>query len=454
MADKYVSHLGSNTSPYDTWAKAATTVATVAGADVAGDKIYVAHDHAESTAAAIAPSWAGSPTSPVLILCGNSAAEPPTTSADTAVITTTGASNITWAGTAMNETRGLTFNAGTGASAANISLGGQGAVQRYVNCKFNLLTTSASSRILASSTAERLHWQNCDVKFSDAGQRISLPTFCKFSWSGGGIASGGTSPASLMAGGGNYLCSEVALENLDLSQASSTLNIFDALTGYSSGTFSIRNSKLPASWSGGLVSGTIAGAGAAYEMTNCDDGATNYRLWRATGYGTVKSETTIVRTGGASDGTTPLSWLMATSSMANFPFGFLETPEIVAWNETTGSSVTATVEIVHDTNVAAGQGAGMAYAFRDDEIWLEVQYLSASGAPLGAFVSDAKAEVLGTGSDQASSSEAWTTTGMTTPVKQKLSVTFTPQMKGFVHARVMLAKASKTCYVDPKLTVA
>ncbi len=38
--------------------------------------------------------------------------------------------------------------------------------------------------------------------------------------------------------------------------------------------------------------------------------------------------------------------------------------------------------------------------------------------------------------------------------RQKLSVTITPQLKGFLHARVMLAKASTTIYVDPKLAVA
>jgi hypothetical protein len=35
-----------------------------------------------------------------------------------------------------------------------------------------------------------------------------------------------------------------------------------------------------------------------------------------------------------------------------------------------------------------------------------------------------------------------------------LSVTFTPQMKGFFIARVVVAKPSYTVYVDPVLTVA
>ena len=42
---------------------------------------------------------------------------------------------------------------------------------------------------------------------------------------------------------------------------------------------------------------------------------------------------------------------------------------------------------------------------------------------------------------------------MSNPNTQKLSVTITPQEAGYMQAKVYLAKASKTVYVDPKLTV-
>jgi hypothetical protein len=61
---------------------------------------------------------------------------------------------------------------------------------------------------------------------------------------------------------------------------------------------------------------------------------------------------------------------------------------------------------------------------------------------------------LTTPAAQTASTATWTTTGLTTPNTQKLEVTFTPQKKGLVQARVVLAKASKTIYVDSKLTVA
>ena len=183
-------------------------------------------------------------------------------------------------------------------------------------------------------------------------------------------------------------------------------------------------------------------------MHNCDSGDTNYRLWAENYKGSIKSETTIVRTSGSSDGTTSLAWKMSTSANAEYPTIVLYSPERAIWNETTGSAKTLTVEIVHDS-----QGAGSGSKFQDDEIWLEVMYLGTSGFPLGTWITDAKADVLATAANQADSSVTWTTTGLATPVKQALSVTFTPQEKGHFIYRIAMAKASKTCYVDPMATV-
>jgi hypothetical protein len=45
----------------------------------------------------------------------------------------------------------------------------------------------------------------------------------------------------------------------------------------------------------------------------------------------------------------------------------------------------------------------------------------------------------------------WTTTGLSSPVKQKMESTFTPQEKGTYIARVCLGRASTTLYVCPKI---
>jgi hypothetical protein len=135
---------------------------------------------------------------------------------------------------------------------------------------------------------------------------------------------------------------------------------------------------------------------------------------------------------------TPLSWKFETNSAANRIIP-LVSEEMVAWIDDAGVSKTVTIEILHDSVTA----------LKDDEVWLEVEYLSTSGSPLRATASDGPADALAAGANQASSSETWTTSGMSNPNTQKLSVTFTPQLKGPIGCRVMVGKASKTLYIDP-----
>jgi hypothetical protein len=147
---------------------------------------------------------------------------------------------------------------------------------------------------------------------------------------------------------------------------------------------------------------------------------------------------------------------MVSNADAEWNHQTLDAPEIVRWNETTGSAITVTVDVLHD----GAQGGSPSVNVTDRDIWLEVQYLGTSGFPLSLFATDAassgspfESNYLATAKDQDASSATWTTTGMSNPVTQKLSVTFTPQEKGFIHGVVKLALASRTVYVDPVLQV-
>lgn len=444
MADIYVrSTDGNNTDNGSTWALAKATLAGADGIDSAGDTIYVSQAHAESSASIISLAFAGTAASPVKIICGNDAAEPPTAVAETATVTSTG-SNININGSVF--IRGIDFRA-AGGGGGGIVLNGSGPnVQEYKNCTFRL-TLDATRNIqvgIGASAPLKTDWRDCDVSFNGANHRI-LPVGY-FQWNGGTIIDGGADPTSLfsLAGSTGRPPVDLVISGIDMSACATGVNIFDTSSLGSVGCRAIiRNCKLPASWSGGLVSTSISQPGVRCELYNCDSGDTNYAMQIATYAGTIIQETTIVRTGGASDWTTTISWKCTTSANAEYPHITLDSPEIVQWNDTTGSSITATVEVITD-NVT----------LTDAECWLEVQYLGTSGFPLSVFTSDEKADVLASASNQTTSSETWTTTGLTTPVKQKLSVTFTPQEKGYIHAVVKLAKASTTVYVDPKLTVA
>jgi hypothetical protein len=120
----------------------------------------------------------------------------------------------------------------------------------------------------------------------------------------------------------------------------------------------------------------------------------------------------------------------------------LRTDEILVWNETVGSPVT-----IHCHTVTDG------VTLTDADCWLEVQSLSTSGFPVSSFVSDS-AGVLASASNQDSSTETWTTTGLTSPIRQRLSVTVTPQEKGWISAVVRVVRPSTTIYVCPKAEVA
>jgi hypothetical protein len=152
---------------------------------------------------------------------------------------------------------------------------------------------------------------------------------------------------------------------------------------------------------------------------------------------TLTTESVIKRTGGASNGTTGYSWKIVSTANNEFVLPF-ETFEGFLWNEDTGAAKTLTVHTVTD-NVT----------LKDNEIWLEVEYLGNASYPLSSLI-DNGSNVLAAGASQATSTETWTTTGLVTPVKQKLEVTFTPQMKGLIRWKVKYAKISSTVYICPK----
>jgi hypothetical protein len=74
-----------------------------------------------------------------------------------------------------------------------------------------------------------------------------------------------------------------------------------------------------------------------------------------------------------------------------------------------------------------------------------VEYLGDASSPQASFVNDGTPDLLTTPANQTSSTATWG--GSTT--KFKLNVTFTPQQKGWIYARVKCAKASSTFYIDP-----
>jgi hypothetical protein len=437
---------GSNSDDGSTWALAKADLHTastgaLAVASGGGDLIYVSQAHAQTTAAAITLTPQGTAANPTRILCGNDGAQPPTASATAATVSTTGASNITFGG-AYSYWYGITFKAGSSSNAAEIAWSNSGPFAfRYEWCNFVLNNTSTSSLLrvgplTGSITGDRyLLWKNCTVKFGSTSQSILLRNM-KWRWLGGSVDAAGSAPSTLMtltAGG----MADIVFDGVDLSKITGSLvNVGVAACG----RIMFANCKLGAGVA--AITGTIQGPGLEVYLENSDSGDTNYRMENYKYEGSTKSETTKVKDAGATDGTTPFSWNMSSLAGATL-FTPLISPNVPArWSDTTTGSVTASIEIALDS-------AGT--ALNDDEIWMELEYLGTSGVPQGVHINDRKTEILAAGSAQTTSSVTWN--NMTTPTKQKLSITFNPVKKGYYTCKVCLAKASTTVYVNPQLII-
>jgi hypothetical protein len=190
------------------------------------------------------------------------------------------------------------------------------------------------------------------------------------------------------------------------------------------------------------LTGSASNRNIKVDFINCDSGATGYRNEWHREQGDITTETTITRASGATDGVQAVSWkAISGASSVMSPLLPLEFPPISQWNSLTGSSHTATIEIISSATL------------NNDDIWVDLEYLGSSASPLGSAVNSTIATRLTANAACPTSSKTWNSSP-STPQKQYLQVTFTPQMAGLVVARVKLAKASATVYVDPLITIA
>lgn len=439
---------GNNADDGSTWALAKATLAGAFAAASAGDTIYLSHAHAESTAANMVLTSPGTVASPCKVICINDSTG---ALADTAVVQTNGNYYITFAG--FVYCYGVSFTAGSGGD-LNTALINFSSTNPWAwvieNGLLYLNTTSTTVDINIGAAAggddELLLLIDTDIRLGDEAQSINI-RHCKFEWRGGVLVCDETPTASVFAFSINTYTAIFFIHGVDLSSAGTgpIVNVSHANIG----KLQISNCKMAASWV--ETTGTIAGPGGieAY-FDNCDSGdpSSGPRSSSYTYQGSVKTDTAIVRTGGASDGTAYSLKMTANSTGVSF-ISPLVTRPIPKAIDTVGSEITVTAHI------AMEEGAT---PLTESQCWMEVEYMGTSGSTKTSFATDHNSSVIAESStDQTTSTETWT--GFTgTPVKQKLSVAFTPQEKGFYMVRIYLARpaAATTAppvYICPKLVV-
>jgi hypothetical protein len=445
MASYYVYSGAAGSNNGSSWANAFTTLATAFVTEVAGDTLYVAHDHNEATSNPSLTS-SGTITSPTKVICVDRAGSVPPVSADrrtTAQVSSTTNTNLSMEGCTHYD--GIIFTAGAGStSSANlILLGTDNTWLRFDNCSLRLGITGASgSKILLGGASGNgggtlVELNNTTLSFASTASTTGVSFVGKMKWRNTTSALiGAQVPTNLFTFTTGQRGGAIECIGVDLSAMGSGKNICNIASASQGATARFMDCKLDAA----VTKSTTPTGHGAIVIDFVRTGATgvNYTFHHQDITGTLTEETTIVRTGGATDGTTPIAWKVVTTTSCNYSTPF-ECPLIAIWNDTTGSSKTATVEGVW------GGGA----VPNDDDIWLDVEYLGSSSSPQGSFVNDGKANLLATAAGQTSSSETWG--GSTT--KFKLGVTFTPQQKGWIYSRVKCAKASSTFYIDPLVTL-
>ncbi len=428
MTDYYVDSAGSDTSTYDTWAKAANSIATVDSLAVAGDRIFVASSHSETSTGIL--TFANTHANPVLIISADkTSGEPPTT-----------------------YTRGASID-----SAASARL--VGSFQAYgIDFTNDWLDMTQSLRSLkyfydCTVQGKRIWFTNIDCSHVIFDSCTVKVTETSAQWGflvGSGVVEflncdiqgTGTTPK---------LFKIITIDEFhNVKMTGCDLSDWDVIfTGSSSPNLvrcHIANCQMKSGWA--WSDATTAEWGRELIAESCAVGtpdATQLGLTEhQTMFGKITSVTSEYRTGGADDGVqvNEHSWKMDSSVNEAVLETYLALKS--QWNVrwvAGGSSITLT------WYVASGG------TLNDDDFWIEYFY------PDTAATSSARHKYATTRADPLATPVALTTDSASTwsgsgvGTKQKISATFTPDIAGPVKFRACLAKPATTVYFDPYVDV-
>jgi hypothetical protein len=444
---------GAPVSPYDTWAKAATTLAAAAAVAVAGDEVFVHPSHAETVGTTC--TWAGTKANPIRIICGT----PGATSGITALQNTAqwgyaiSGSACTWNGSIY--VHGIQFKAlGSTSGSAGLMLSStMGHAQHYNDCSFQHVATGTGYIMSFHNNSAAV--DDGDIKVTNstfrwAAAAQSFRMFQRTTFSGMGVVAGSATPTTAFYSASSTADNSglIEMNGLDLSALSSGFSLFTPTQKPSQ--IRVRNAKLPSGWTPGLFATTPI-CGSRGELLNYGTGDTNYKFYTSDHWGIAQDEVTIKRTTNpASDGTTSYSMKLTTTANVGHPSSVFRSPPIIKRHAAApGTTRTVSVQIAHD-------GAS---AFTDKEVWIELEYLGTAGFPLALFATD-QSNYTTAAAGQPASGIAWDGASGTGPNGsstwhrlQLETPAITVEEEGYLIATVCMSVPSKTIFADPQLNV-
>lgn len=406
--------------------------ADATGWSVPGGTVYISNTSAETQSTAFSFSGGlGTTAKPNKYLSVSSAVAPPTSLTAGASITsnvTSGTNAITGVG----YYNGITFAIAGATGSALLAIGlASGYSLTLENCTVQNSSASNNSVIsLGLAAGGNALLLNPTFLVNTTSQVINI-TAGAFTIVGGSFFATGAVP-SLAGFALSNSTAIIKIRDCDLSQITTKLVNGGGNFG---GVFSIENCKLA---SGVTIATSGTNQSGVIRIHNCDSGSEQYRFYEINCLATIQSETTIVdNTNPASDGTTQISWNVATTASASFATPYIS-GEIAQWNDLTSGSHTATIQI--NSNVA----------LTNADIWMELEYLGSALTPIGTSVTSRASDVLATPTAYTTSADSW---GGSETSQQQMSVTFTPAMKGPIKARIYVATPNLTVYVNPLIIV-
>ncbi len=424
------------------WAAAAgdvqTLLATGSPRFAGGDRIFVSSDHSETQTAA---STYGSGTNAALsysvgqVLSVNRAGSVPPVAADL----TAGASIACSSGNFIFETAFPVYHYG-------ISFTYSGLTAFYFGgAYFKSLSFDACQLYL--NTASGIHFygnnyttvilNNTTLRFGATSQNIAVQTASlELIWLNTPSAlAGAIFPTSLFGGGSGPV--SVTARGVDLSALTGTL--FNNGGSGSGGKFLFDSCRIASGVTRYNVA-SVANTRDLVELINCYDGTSivNESYQPA---GVVTTERTITLSGGATDDVGVFSHKLVSGTNIDKYVNPLTSFWMDVENTATGSSKTATVEIISSLTL------------NNDDISLLLEYQGTSGSSVASFANTLPTNVLTTNAAVTASTATWNSSPAT-PVKQRLVITFTPQVAGRVRGQVRLGRASTTVYLNPLITIA
>ncbi len=402
-----------------------------------GDRVFVSHDHVETNAAT--NYWMVTTTSftPNKIISVNKAGSVPLVAADiqAGVSISVNAGTILDANSPMHWDGVIFTMTGAGTFMFNNS-GYQ--LHYFKNSAFVFTTASASARFSTGSPA-KVVFDNTTVKFGGTDQQIKPGNYpLDLTWLNTPSAVvGPTYPTTLFA---NTSMPPLLLtcRGVDFGAFTGTIVNANASSGGVKALFDSCKINAGAVRYGTPSNSTVIND--EVEYVNCFDGI-NIINERYVATGRVTTDTSTYLTGGAADDVGSFSHKMVSNANAGImPSASLDSFWLDVENAAVGSPKTATVEIVSSASL------------NNTDIHLLLEYQGTSGSSVASFADSLADSTLPTSVAVTASSATWNNPP-STPVYQKLQVTFTPQTAGRVRGQVRLGKASTTVWVNPQITI-